>query len=631
MSPRTGKIVAIVVGIIIILAGSLAGGLLAYHKYYQGKIYPGVSVANYELGGLTPEAAKNLLEGYNDRLAREGLDFTATTVEGKSFSFKVNNLIGSDSGVELAKLDSDVVVAEAMQAGRSTNLLAALFSPVALRWFRPVHLVPSVVVDEVGLRDSLKPILAPYENGGQNAKVVVTDITLATYEVAPEQAGGVFDGSAITTALRDKVAGLSFLPVTIKQSIFRPTVLVADAEQAGSNLSTILAYGDIGLNYINPQTKIRTDWIIHPADFVGWLELARDMDGKVIFIFNEAATKKYLDNLRSVVDQSAENAKFTVGVDGKVTEFQASQSGLSINLDKTYSVLKEAFKERNYHPAEAIKTVGLVVDTVDPQVQTADVNSLGISAVLGVGVSTFYDSHSNRIKNIINAIKKLNGTLIRPGEVFSANKYAGPYTVENGFLSEAVIKGRAITYEIGGGMCQIGTTLFRMAMNSGMDIVQRQNHSLVVSYYADPVNKNPGTDAALYEPTVDLKFTNDTGYYLLLQTDIDLDKQIITFTLWGHPDGRSGSYDHPVVSKWIPSGAEETIIVGPDNTDSKLKVGETKCQTAFRGAVASFTYSRVTPTGEKIDRVFDSYYRALPKICTTRVDALPAASTSTPI
>jgi len=70
-------------------------------------------------------------------------------------------------------------------------------------------------------------------------------------------------------------------------------------------------------------------------------------------------------------------------------------------------------------------------------------------------------------------------------------------------------------------MCQIGTTLFRMAMNSGMDITARSNHSLVVSYYADPVNHNPGTDAALYEPILDLKFKNDTGHYLLLQTSID--------------------------------------------------------------------------------------------------------------
>ena len=58
-------------------------------------------------------------------------------------------------------------------------------------------------------------------------------------------------------------------------------------------------------------------------------------------------------------------------------------------------------------------------------------------------------------------------------------------------------------------MCQIGTTLFRMAMNSGMPITERRNHSLVVHYYQDPVNGNPGTDATVYDPLIDFKFKND--------------------------------------------------------------------------------------------------------------------------
>jgi vancomycin resistance protein YoaR len=159
-------------------------------------------------------------------------------------------------------------------------------------------------------------------------------------------------------------------------------------------------------------------------------------------------------------------------------------------------------------------------------------------------------------------------------------------------------------------MCQIGTTLFRMAMNSAMPITERRNHSLVVGYYADPVNGNPGTDATLYEPILDFKFLNDTGSYLLFQTEIDYKRQQLTFTLWGRPDGRKGWYTHPTVSRWIPAGAPL-----PDIESAELKPGERKCQNAFRGAVASFVYSRITSSSEKIDRTFESYYRPLPKIC----------------
>jgi len=298
----------------------------------------------------------------------------------------------------------------------------------------------------------------------------------------------------------------------------------------------------------------------------------------------------------------------------KVIKFQASSSGINLDLEKTATKINQAFLERNYKTENITKTITVEFEVIEPKIKVSDVNDLGISEIIGMGVSTFKDSHTNRIKNIANAVTRLNGILIKPGEEFSTNKYAGPYTIENGFLSEAVIKGNEIKNEVGGGMCQIGTTMFRAAMNAGMDITERRNHSLVVSYYADPVNGNPGTDATLYEPFLDLKFLNDTGNYLLLQTEIDFTRQEIRFTIWGTPDGRSGWYTHPQVLQWIPVGEEQVV----ETTD--LAPGVKECQSAFVGAVATFTYSRITPNGEKIDRVFESHYRPLPKQCLIGVE-----------
>jgi len=99
----------------------------------------------------------------------------------------------------------------------------------------------------------------------------------------------------------------------------------------------------------------------------------------------------------------------------------------------------------------------------------------------------------------------------------------------------------------------------------------------------------------------------------LLQTEINYKKQMLIFTLWGTPDGRSGFYSRPIVSKWIPAGLPQEIKT------TTLKPGETKCQNAFRGANASFTYTRFNQSGEKIERVFSSYYRPLPKMCMTGI------------
>lgn len=598
--------------ILVAVAVVAFGGAALYNKNYQDKIYPGVYAGHYHLGRMTRDDLKNFIETTNNRLAKEGLNLEAD-VNGKKTAIKINTVSLGENSIELVKLDSYVLWQNAYAAGRTGNWAVKLFSPLYFRLNNQDFLVP-VKTDWVNLLESLMDNLAKLVDAPRDAGIKITSFATASYNIVPESSGLAFKYEDIINQIQNNLGELYLGNIAIRASQFDPTIKSADVAKAAENLSSFLSYGDIGLNFVDPQTKIRHDWNLTVGQYSSWLAVRPDENNQPIFVLSHEKVKTYLEGLRFQIDKIPSDAKFTIATDGRVKEFQASQTGLTLNVDKTLEDLNNAFKQRNYHPLEVVKTVSLVVDAAEPIVKTADVNSLGIESVVGSGFSTFHDSHSNRIKNIARAVDRLNGTLIKPDEEFSAIKYAGPFTSENGFLPEAIIKGTEIKNEIGGGMCQIGTTLFRMAMNSGMDITQRQNHSLVVGYYSDPVNGNPGTDAALYEPFLDLKFKNDTGNYLLLQTEIDYKKQQLTFTLWGKPDGRTGSYTHPLVKKWIPYGVQQDV-----KTD-KVKPGEIKCQAPFKGAVATFTYTRLTPAGEKIDRVFDSYYRPLPKICLVGVD-----------
>ncbi len=594
--------------ILVIGAVGIGAGAFWYAESYTGRVFPGVTIGNYPLGGLTQGEVENVIEEFNNRLAKDGLNFVVDGSGHKNFDITTGN--GEDT-VQLVKVEIGDIPVQAINAGRQGSFLERLFEPVLWRFnfVSGIHLTPVVTVLDRDLRAQLQDALVSFEAPAHNAKVVVDNMALGSFHVLADQAGDIFDYDELVGQIKQSAASLALGSIAINRHSFAPTVSVSEAEAAAQKLSAILGAGDVIFTFSDPETKKIQEWHVPPTTFSSWLIVEKNSSGDPVLLLDRNLVASYLDSVALDINVPAVEAKFSVGA-GKVKEIQSARAGRKLNAVATVSNTEDLFAMRGTLATVSSTVVPVVIDSVDPIVTLNDLNGWGVTQVIGVGSSTFKDSHSNRIKNIALAVQRLNGSLIKPGEEFSANRFAGPFTAENGFLPEEIIKGDSIVREIGGGMCQIGTTLFRMAMNTGMPITERHNHSLVVRYYADPVNGNPGTDATLFDPVLDLKFLNDTGSYLILQTEIDYKKQILLFKLWGKPDGRTGGYTRPLVSKWIPAPTE----IQEKITD-KLAPGERKCQVSFRGAVASFTYSRQTPAGEKIDRVFSSYYRPLPQIC----------------
>lgn len=596
---------------LLIIFGLAIGAALAYQAAYKDKVYPGIYAGAYHLGGLSQTQVKDFIESFNNRLVKEGLDFKFTDKDKVEHTFKINVISGNDGSMELIKLESWQLASSASQFGRTGVFWRDLWQPFYYRFFRQQTIKAKVKIEDEFMAN-LKNYLAKFHDQPTDAKLTIKSVNPLAYDLVDEKSGTIFKYQPAAQDIIDSLSQLSLQTITIYSQPFSSQVTKKDIQSIINKLPTVMSYGNFGLNYIDAKTKVRKDWTVTPDIYREWVEVTRNKDNELVFGLNQTEVFKYLKGLQTYMEQPALDAKFEMDND-KVKKFQASQSGIRLEVNKTFEQLDKAWQERNYKVSEITKSVSVLVDIVEPKVKMAEANNLGIKEILGIGVSTFKDSHTNRIKNIANAAARLNGTLIRPGEIFSTNKYAGPYTQESGYLEEEVIVGNEIKKEVGGGMCQIGTTMFRMAMNSGLPIKERRNHSLVVQYYADPINGNPGTDATVYEPYVDFKFVNDTGNYLLLETSIDYVKQVLSFILWGQSDGRKGSYSHPTVSKWYSAGEPiETKVVS-------LSPGEKKCQNAFIGAQASFTYTRFTSTSEKVEQVFESYYRPLPKICMVGV------------
>ncbi len=350
-----------------------------------------------------------------------------------------------------------------------------------------------------------------------------------------------------------------------------------------------------------------------------------------VFIVNEAGdwsgtqvgTNKAFDDFveRIVKDINIEpqNARFAVS-GTRVTEFAPSREGRTVNVTLLRQRAVQELRGRapmclypvpgeDAPDCETFDAIQIPVETNQPSIGTGEVNDLGITEVLGVGTSNFKGSPANRVKNIRHGVNKLNGILIAPDEEFSLLAALRPFTIEDGYLPELVIKGDEIKPEVAGGLCQIGSTTFRAVMNSGLPVTERRNHSLVVSYYNDPSNGNPGTDATIYDPAPDFRFVNDTGKYILFTTSMNDSTGDLRFTFWGTNDGRKGYYSAPVVQNWIGAGEAQTRYT----TD--LPPGVRRCQSAHPGANASFTYTVERPDGEVEQTVYESHYRALPTIC----------------
>lgn len=141
-----------------------------------------------------------------------------------------------------------------------------------------------------------------------------------------------------------------------------------------------------------------------------------------------------------------------------------------------------------------------------PEITIADLGEDIFETKLGTSTTLYDSTNLNRATNINIACEKINGTVLEPGETFSFNKVVGERTAKNGFKEALIYNGGEVDYGLGGGICQISSTLYNAVLKANLDIIERKNHSMTVSYL--PV----GQDASVSYGSVDFKFTNSRSY-----------------------------------------------------------------------------------------------------------------------
>lgn len=321
----------------------------------------------------------------------------------------------------------------------------------------------------------------------------------------------------------------------------------------------------------------------------------------VPFYFNDRILDQELNGLSQKISYPAQNALFKFA-GGRVVSFKTAKNGLRLNVLESKRNLYKILSEINRQKIPEEIPVNLVLETVKPKINVNQSNDFGIEELIGSGTSTFYHSILNRVYNIKLATSRINGVLIPPNKEFSFNDALGDVSGLTGYKTAYIIKGGKTVLGDGGGVCQVSTTLFRAALNTGLPVTERWPHSYRVGYYEQ--DELPGLDATVYAPNNDLKIKNDTSSHILIQALFDEENYRLTFYLYGKRDGRKISLTKPKI--WDITQAPPGLY----QDDPNLPLGEVQ-QIDFPapGTKSSFDY-QVTKNGNIIfNKTFYSAYQ----------------------
>jgi vancomycin resistance protein YoaR len=385
-----------------------------------------------------------------------------------------------------------------------------------------------------------------------------------------------------------------------KNSIIKQSKFILNAQQATATISAQqinLGYderliADQAYNIGRSNNTLSDMRMMLQAYFEG-------VDLRSAHHYDEKKLDTLLAPLQKQIDVKPIDAVFKMNK-GKVTDFKLSKDGQAVDMPK----LKEAFFDRMVTVSMSNEpqtlTIPIPIKKIAPSVATDQ--KLGITEMIGRGVSEFHGSVENRAYNIHLAASRINGSLVKPGETFSFDKAVGDISTLTGYKQAYVIQNGKTVQGDGGGVCQVSTTLFRAILNAGLPVVERNPHAYRVGYYEQ--NSPPGIDAAIYTPTVDLKFKNDTSSTILIEAYPDMDNYNLVFELYGTKDGRQVTMTKPIVSGETPAPEPKF------EDDPTLPKGQVK-QVDFAAAGAHVSFSRTVSKNGKVilSDTFISNYR----------------------
>ena len=312
------------------------------------------------------------------------------------------------------------------------------------------------------------------------------------------------------------------------------------------------------------QVGRNEDFIKNISDYVGLEFLDDSRTFEVKPQIPQDIEDRIYEDIKSKIERKPENASISIG---SSIDVKKGEEGVKINRDEFRKAIYDAIKPN------VDVTVKVPIESVTPEITSDELSR--IDGIIGTYRTNFSPNVEGRNENIRLSAQYMNNYLLMPGEVFSYNKVTRLKTVSNGYKNATVIVNGEIEEGLGGGVCQVSSTLYNSVLYSGLEIVQRRPHSIPSSYV------NYGRDAVVSDNAIDFKFKNNYDFPVYLKTYVG--SSSVTVTIYGN----TGSVPEiDIISNVVSVKPRAVKYID----DPNLEKGKEVVKTKGRDEIRSETY-----------------------------------------
>ncbi|MEK6221015.1 MAG: VanW family protein, partial [Chloroflexota bacterium] len=404
-------------------------------------------------------------------------------------------------------------------------------------WQYGIDISPLLVFDGRTAQLTLNQLASQINTETKEANITIEN---GIVNLTSGQIGNTVNAKITMAGLFEQISSMQDGNILVIVDEHPPVIL--DASEQAAIIKNILSE-PLVISINNPQGEDVGPWKFDRQTLAGLLTIERvpsDNGSENYQIgIDSIKLEGFLQRIAPSLILFPKNARFVFNDETSQLEvLQPSVIGRELNIPNSITNINNQINIGNHN-------INLVFDNTNPEASDQmSGEELGVNELISSQTTYFYGSSAGRIQNIQTSAAQFHGLMVPPGATFSMVENIGDISLDTGYAEALIIYGDRTIKGVGGGVCQVSTTLFRTVFFGGFPVEERYSHAYRVYYYelnqSGGVNAQmAGLDATVYSPIIDFKFTNDSESWLLMETYVNSTAKTITWKFYSTSDGRT--------------------------------------------------------------------------------------------